>query len=138
MKAANCFKPVKMVDELTECRDELSGSFTRKQLSELFAIHSWGRAHGWRDYLLLTDEEKKIVDDLGLTPPVKPVNPGNDRDDERWNLKNVASNLPGEFLGHLNKSKGFYVLRHDIRMQSGPDKSFYYICFLNSLTHFRS
>lgn len=67
----------KAVDDLMERDRKLAAAFTKEELEKLFgkktgslsvALHSWENRERRADYLLLTEEEKKIVDELGLTP----------------------------------------------------------------------
>ena len=69
------------VDKLMEYDRKLSEPFTREELQKIFCRERLGNtsiskifssllsAELYADYLLLTDSEKEIVNDLGLTPP---------------------------------------------------------------------
>ena len=92
------------VDKLMEYDRKLSEPFTREELQKIFDRERLGNtsiskifssllsAELYADYLLLTDSEKEIVDDLGLTPPktdTLPVDlqPDLSNEDKRRKLK---------------------------------------------------
>ncbi len=97
-------------------------SLSREELYYLFQKHSWGQAHGWREYLLLTDEEKKIVDELNLTPRQKDFTPSpRSLEEQRSDLK-LATEVKPEHGYRMNFTlTTFCVLRYD----SEDGKSYY-------------
>ena len=135
------------VDKLMEYDRKLSEPFTREELQKIFGRERLGNtsisksfssllsAELYADYLLLTDSEKEIVDDLGLTPPrtdTLPVDlqPDLSNEDKRRKLKAelLASDHSLCFWkrgasGHIyvwldtgcyceSKKKGFYYVRY--------------------------
>ena len=135
------------VDKLMEYDRKLSEPFTREELQKIFGREHLGNtsisksfssllsAELYADYLLLTDSEKEIVDDLGLTPPKTDTLPINfqahiSQEDKRRQLKAelLASDHSLCFWkrgasGHIyvwldtgcyceSKKKGFYYVRY--------------------------
>ena len=135
------------VDKLMEYDRKLSEPFTREELQKIFGRERLGNtsiskifssllsAELYADYLLLTDSEKEIVDDLGLTPPktdTLPVDlqPDLSNEDKRRKLKAelLASDHSLCFWkrgasGHIyvwldtgcyckSKKRGFYYVRY--------------------------
>ena len=135
------------VDKLMEYDRKLSKPFTREELQKIFCRERLGNtsiskifssllsAELYADYLLLTDAEKEIVNDLGLTPPrtdTLPVDlqPDLSNEDKRRKLKAelLASDHSLCFWkrgasGHIyvwldtgcyceSKKKGFYYVRY--------------------------
>ena len=108
--------------------------FSEAELAELFRKRSWGSRRGWRDYQLLTPEEKYFVDKSGWTPEekiykkpefaawneTKPLS----RNEQRLEMKKSVRLTPiGDKLifGNSGKVK-ILALKH-----TAKDKTFYFI-----------
>lgn len=115
--------------------------FSEAELAELFRKRSWGSRRGWRDYQLLTPEEKYFVDISGWTPEekvykktefaylneTKPLS----RAELRMEMKkSVQATQIGDKLifgkfGEIN----LFTLKH-----TAENKTFYFIFLAESLT----
>ena len=143
------------VDKLMEYDRKLSEPFTREELQEIFS-KKWEspisiffkfsfQSELYATYLLLNDEEKKIVEELELTPAKTAFNdlqPNLSLSDKRRQLKADLLNLdytPGyrNSSGHIyvwldtgcyckSKKRGFYYVRYynSILQQTGPCGAF--------------
>ena len=115
--------------------------FSEAELAELFRKRSWGSRRGWRDYQLLTPEEKYFVDKSGWTPEektykkpefaylneTKPLS----RAELRMEMKkSVRATQIGDKLifGNSGKIK-LFTLKH-----IAENKTFYFIFLAGSLT----
>ena len=78
-----------------------------------------GSIRDWSDYCLLSEDEQKIVDALGVTPEKKSLPPQTDEDRERQRI----------LLRHacIKGTKITEVLRYDCRHGQFAGHSFYYI-----------
>ncbi len=89
---------------------------TREELAYLFKRNPWGQAHGWRDYMILTDAEKMVVDALGLTPEKKTIEEISDRVKAREDLKRSAglSKSGGRIIqiAGIHVDRNFNVLQY--------------------------
>ena len=115
--------------------------FSEAELTELFRKRSWGSRRGWRDYQLLTPEEKYFVDKSGWTPEEKiykepefaawneskPLS----REEQRLEMKKaVQSTQIGDKLIFGNSGKGkILTLKH-----AAKDKTFYFIHLSDTAT----
>ena len=95
-----------------------------RELGEQFEKHEgWGSAHGWEDYRVLSDEEKKIVDGLGLTPPEKKCEPLSEEESKcRLYQFRRCSRIGSEIR---------LVMRYDCRRGEFAGSSFYYLAVGN-------
>ena len=115
--------------------------FSEAELTELFRKRSWGSRRGWRDYQLLTPEEKYFVDKSGWTPEEKIYK---EPEFAAWNeskplsraelrmemKKSVRATPIGDKLifGNSGKIK-LFTLKH-----IAENKTFYFIFLAGSLT----
>ena len=137
------------VDKLMEYDRKLSEPFTREELQKIFSkepmeISSISKSFSsllstelYADYLLLTDVEKEIVDDLGLTPPKPDTFPINfqahiSQEDKRRQLK--ADLLNSDYTpGYRNSSGHIYVWLDTGCYCKSKKKGFYYVRYHNSI-----
>ena len=137
----------KAVDDLMERDRKLAAPFTKEELEKLFGRETDSISIAWHsredrerraDYLLLTEEEKKIVDELGLTPefpaeevPETPVS-GIAAEKRRRQMKaevlfadsfSFRDECPGEI--HVWLDNGNYC--------DTGEKGFYYVRYRNSI-----
>ena len=137
----------KAVDRLMEYDRQLSEPFTREELKNIFSERVFDRG----EYDLLTDDEKNIVEELGLTPPPR-KNPDRDpiaRTDgipaeppsvpqRRRCLKAEQLDAPG-FDGHpfgisLSWTRGdIYVWLDNCCFGNSDKKGFYYVRYQRSM-----
>ena len=136
------------VDDLMERDRKLAAAFTKEELEKLFGretddlsifLHSGAARQRRADYLILTEEEKKIVDELGLAPkrsaedaPETPVS-GTAAEKRRRQMKaevlfaDTFSSFRDECSGeiHVWLDNGNYC--------DTPEKGFYYVRYRNSI-----
>ena len=113
-------KAVRKIDDLVNCYFQ-HGALSPEELGEAFERHDWGYAHGWDDYRLLSDEEKRIVDGLGLAPNPQACPPMTE-EEQQEQLSRFRS-----LVRRGRASCG--VLRYDAPRGRFSGKSFYYIAF---------
>ena len=138
------------VDKLMEYDRKLSEPFTKDELQKIFSkdrmetssitkcLSPLLSAELYADYLLLTDVEKEIVADLGLTPPKTDKLPINfqehlSNEDRRRQLK--ADLLISDYtLGYRNSSGHIYVWLDAGCYCKPKKKGFYYVRYYNSIS----
>ena len=135
------------VDKLMEYDRKLSEPFTREELQEIFS-KKWEspisiffkfsfQSELYATYLLLNDEEKKIVEELELTPPktdTLPINlePHLSNEDKRRQLK--ADLLNSDYTPRCRNSSGHIYVWLDTGCYCKSTKSgFYYVRYYNSI-----
>ena len=137
------------VDKLMEYDRKLSEPFTKEELQKIFnkdrmetssiskCLSSLLSAELYADYLLLTDVEKEIVADLGLTPPKTDklsihFQEHLSNEDRRRQLK--ADLLNSDYtLGYRNSSGHIYVWLDAGCYCKSKKKGFYYVRYYNSI-----
>ena len=137
----------KAVDDLMERDRKLAAPFTKEELEKLFgketdslsvALHSWKDGERRADYLLLTEEEKRIVDELGLTPkqsaedaPAAPVS-GTAAEKRRRQMK--AEVLFADTFSFRDECSGeIHVWLDNGNYCATREKGFYYVRYRNSI-----
>ena len=135
------------VDKLMEYDRKLAEPFTREELQEIFS-QKWEssisiffkfsfQSELYATYLLLNDEEKKIVEELELTPPktdTLPIDlePHLSNEDKRRQLK--ADLLNSDYTpGCRNSSGHIYVWLDTGCYCKSKKKGFYYVRYYNSI-----
>ena len=137
------------VDQLMEYDRKLSEPFTREELQRIFSkehiettsifktLSPLLSAGLYADYLLLTDSEKEIVEDLGLTPQKTNPLPINlqsslSNEDKRRQLK--ADLLSSDYKPWNRNSSGhIYVWLDTGCYCKSKNKGFYYVRYHNSI-----
>ena len=137
------------VDKLMEYERKLSEPFTKEELQKIFGkdrmetssiskcLSPLLSAELYVDYLLLTDSEKEIVADLGLTPPKTDklsihFQEHLSNEDKRRQLK--ADLLNSDYtLGYRNSSGHIYVWLDTGCYCKSKKKGFYYVRYYNSI-----
>ena len=137
------------VDKLMEYERKLSEPFTKEELQKIFGkdrmetssiskcLSPLLSAELYADYLLLTDSEKEIVADLGLTPPKTDklsihFQKHLSNEDKRRQLK--ADLLNSDYtLGYRNSSGHIYVWLDTGCYCKSKKKGFYYVRYYNSI-----
>ena len=137
----------KAVDDLMERDRKLAAAFTKEELEKLFGretddlsifLHSGATRQRRADYLLLTKEEKKIVDKLGLTPeppaentPEVPVS-GTAAEKRRRQMK--ADVLFADSFSFRDECSGeIHVWLDNGNYCETREKGFYYVRYRNSI-----
>ena len=133
------------VDKLMEYDRKLSEPFTREELQEIFS-KKWESSTSiffkfslqselYADYMLLNDEEKKIVEELELTPAKTAFNdlqPNLSLSDKRRQLK--ADLLNSNYTpGCRNSSGHIYVWLDTGCYCKSKKRGFYYVRYYNSI-----
>lgn len=135
------------VDKLMEYDRKLSEPFTREELQKIFN-KEWEssisifmkfslQSELYATYLLLNEEEKKIVEELELTPPktdTLPIDlePHLSNEDKRRQLK--ADLLNSDYTPGCRNSSGHIYVWLDTGCYCKSTKSgFYYVRYYNSL-----
>ena len=135
------------VDKLMEYDRKLAEPFTREELQEIFS-QKWEssisiffkfsfQSELYATYLLLNDEEKKIVEELELTPPktdTLPIDlePHLSNEDKRRQLK--ADLLNSDYTPGCRNSSGHIYVWLDTGCYCKSTKNgFYYVRYYNSL-----
>ena len=137
------------VDKHMEYERKLSEPFTKEELQKIFGkdrmetssiskcLSPLLSAELYVDYLLLTDSEKEIVADLGLTPPKTDklsihFQEHLSNEDKRRQLK--ADLLNSDYtLGYRNSSGHIYVWLDTGCYCKSKKKGFYYVRYYNSI-----
>lgn len=137
----------KAVDDLMERDRKLAAPFTKEELEKLFGretddlsifLHSGATRQRRADYLLLTEEEKKIVDELGLTPeqPAKdaPETPVSGIAAEKRRRQMKADVLFADSFSFRDECSGeIHVWLDNGNYCDTPEKGFYYVRYRNSI-----
>ena len=137
----------KAVDDLMERDRKLAAAFTKEELEKLFgkktgslsvALHSWENRERRADYLLLTEEEKKIVDELGLTPafPAEetPDAPPSGTAAEKRRRQMKAEVLFADSFSFRDECSGeIHVWLDNGNYCETREKGFYYVRYRNSI-----
>lgn len=153
----------KAVDELIARDHSFDEPFTREELRKLFGReHDDGLLKNWRlrsqlnDYQLLTDQEKQIVAELGLTPETPDAEPVPENPLEQEYRRQLAGELgliPSDEDADLPLEKKRRQMKADVladyfsrggnsgeiyvwldNMNYGPEKKgFYYVRYQNSM-----
>ena len=133
------------VDKLMEYDRKLSEPFTREELQEIFS-KKWEssisiffkfsfQSELYATYLLLNDEEKKIVEELELTPAKTAFNdlqPNLSLSDKRRQLK--ADLLNSDYTPRCRNSSGhIYVWLDTGCYCKSKKRGFYYVRYYNSI-----
>lgn len=135
------------VDDLMERDRKLAAAFSKEELEKLFGKktddlsifrHSGADRQRRADYLLLTEEEKKIVDELGLTPefpaedaPETPVS-GTAAEKRRRQMK--ADVLFADSFSFRDECSGeIHVWLNNGNYCDTREKGFYYVRYRNSI-----
>ena len=138
------------VDKLMEYDRKLSEPFTREELQKIFDRERLGNTsiskycdtsaiERYIDYTLLTDAEKEIVDDLGLTPPKPDTLPEDLHqklclDDRRRQLKaELLASDHSLCFWKLGASGHIYVWLDTGCYCESKKKGFYYVRYHNSI-----
>ena len=135
------------VDKLMEYDRKLSEPFTREELQEIFSQKLESsisiffkfsfQSELYATYLLLNDEEKKIVEELELTPPktdTLPIDlePLLSNEDKRRQLK--ADLLNSDYTPGCRNSSGHIYVWMDTGCYCKSTKNgFYYVRYHNSI-----
>ena len=131
------------VDKLMEYDRKLSEPFTREELQEIFSqerfekslLKLFFQSRLYADYMLLNDEEKKIVEELELTPAKTAFNdlqPNLSLSDKRRQLK--ADLLNSDYTPGCRNSSGHIYVWLDTGCYCKSTKSgFYYVRYYNSI-----
>ena len=133
------------VDKLMEYDRKLSEPFTREELQNIFSqerfekslLKLFFQSTLYADYMLLNDEEKKIVEELDLTPPktdTLPIDlqPHLSDEDKRRQLK--ADLLNSDYTpGCRNSSGHIYVWLDTGCYCKSKKRGFYYVRYYNSI-----
>jgi len=135
------------VDDLMERDRKLAATFTKEELEKLFGretddlsifLHSGADRQRRADYLLLTEEEKRIVDGLGLTPefpaedaPKTPVS-GTAATKRRRQMKAEVL-FAGAFSFRDECSGEIHVWLDNGNYCDTREKGFYYVRYRNSI-----
>ena len=132
----------KAVDRLMEYDRALSAPFGRGELAKIFAEEFRRPEDRRRVYELLADDERRIVDDLKLTPPPTATAPdcrpdaSPDTEARRRRLKARLIEAPhfDGSLGMLSDGTGdIFVWRDGMSFGNSDKKGFYYVRWYNSL-----
>ena len=131
------------VDKLMAYDRKLSEPFTREELQNIFSqerfekslLKLFFQSRLYADYMLLNDEEKKIVEELELTPAKTAFNdlqPNLSLSDKRRQLK--ADLLNSNYTPGCRNSSGHIYVWLDTGCYCKSTKSgFYYVRYYNSL-----
>ena len=133
------------VDKLMEYDRKLSEPFTREELQNIFSqerfekplLKLFFQSTLYADYMLLNDEEKKIVEELDLTPPktdTLPIDlqPHLSDEDKRRQMK--ADLLNSDYTpGCRNSSGHIYVWLDTGCYYKSKKRGFYYVRYYNSI-----
>ena len=131
------------VDKLMEYDRKLSEPFTREELQKIFSqerfekslLKLFFQSRLYADYMLLNDEEKKIVEELELTPAKTAFNdlqPNLSQSDKRRQLK--ADLLNSDYTPGCRNSSGHIYVWLDTGCYCKSTKSgFYYVRYYNSI-----
>ena len=131
------------VDKLMEYDRKLSEPFTREELQEIFSqerfekslLKLFFQSRLYADYMLLNDEEKKIVEELELTPAKTAFNdlqPNLSLSDKRRQLK--ADLLNSDYTPECRNSSGhIYVWLDTGCYCKSKKRGFYYVRYYNSI-----
>ena len=152
----------KAVDELMARDRSFDEPFTREELRKLFGReHDDGLLKNWRlrrqlnDYQLLTDQEKQIVAELGLTPETPDAEPGPenplDQEDGRIPVelglipsdedadlplekkrRQMKADVLADYFSRGDNSGEIYVWLDNMNYCS-EKKGFYYVRYHNSI-----
>lgn len=129
------------VDRLMEYDRELSAPFGREELKKIFSGECPCPQDLREDYELLTEDERRIVDSLGLTPPPAETAP-RCRPDAPPNTGGCRRALKARLIEtpHFDGSPGFsqatgniFVWLDGMNFGNSDKKGFYYIRWYNSL-----
>jgi len=130
------------VDRLMEYDLALSAPFGREELAKIFAEERWRPEDRREDYELLAEDERRIVDDLGLTPPPEETAPDR-RSDAPPNAEARRRHLKARLLeaprfdgssGMLSEATGdIFVWLDGMSFGNSDKKGFYYVRWYNSL-----
>ena len=131
----------KAVDRLMEYDRRLSEPFTREEIREMFSCDGWRFGDLRTTHALLTESEKRIVAELGLTPeiPPEPVDPP-DSERLRRHLKSELIQAPlfedhpfGAGARPLWGGSDIYVWLDNCRFGNSRKNGFYYVRYQLSM-----
>ena len=132
----------KAVDRLLEYDRALSAPFGREELKKIFSGECLCRQDRRDDYGLLTEDERRIVDSLGLTPPPAKAAPDR-RPGDRTDAEACRRRLKARLIEapHFDGSSGMlpgatgdiFVWLDAMSFGNSDKRGFYYVRWYNSL-----